>query len=200
MRLVRLFSSLLVLTTAAWLVACSAPKPAPQATPAGVWPQEGSRPGPVREGSGYAWSPKMDDSSGRLRSALFGSGSEVSQTTDQRLWLSLPVDAVFFKGRSAVAPSGGGYLDKVALALRDNPRAQVQIVGDADPGASANAALALDRAASARDWIVSRGVPASRIVVANRNARPGPVGDARRLDILIGERAATSTTSTLPSR
>lgn len=191
MRFVRFFSSLVALTTAAWLVGCSSPKPAPQATPAGVWPQEGGRPGPVRDGSAYAWTPKMDDTSQRLRSALFGSGADVSQTTDQRLWLSLPVDAVFSKGRSAVAPSGGGNLDKVAQALRDNSRAQVQIVGDADPGASANAALALDRAASARDWIVSRGVPASRIVVASRNTRPGPAGDSRRLDILIGERATT---------
>jgi outer membrane protein OmpA-like peptidoglycan-associated protein len=197
MQRVRLFSSLVVLATVATLVACSSPKPAPQATPAGVWPQDGGKPGPVRDGSGngsgYAWSPKMDDTSQRLRSALSGSGSDVSQTTDQRLWLSLPVDAVFFKSRSAVAPAGGGHLDKVALALRDNPRAQVQIVGDPDPGASANAALALDRAASARDWIVSRGVPASRIVVASRSPRPGPVGDVRRLDILIGERAVPAT-------
>jgi outer membrane protein OmpA-like peptidoglycan-associated protein len=192
MRFVRLLSSLLFLATAAWLVACSSPKPAPQATPAGVWPQEGGRPGPARDGSAYAWTPKMGDTSQRLRGALFGSGIDVSQTTDQRLWLSLPVEAVFPKGRSAVVPGATANLDKVAQALRDNSRAQVQIVGDADPGASGQAALALDRAASARDWIVSRGVPASRIVVASRNARPAAENDTRRLDILIGERAATT--------
>jgi outer membrane protein OmpA-like peptidoglycan-associated protein len=188
MRFVRLFSSLLFLASAAWLVACSSPKPAPQATPAGVWPPESGRPGPARDG-GYAWSTKLDDTAQRLRGGLFGSGADVSRTTDQRLWLSLPVDAVFNKGRSAVSPTGGSHLDKVAQALRDNSRAQVQIVGDTDPGASANAALALDRAASARDWMVSRGVLASRILVASRNTRPGPGDDARRLDILIGERA-----------
>jgi outer membrane protein OmpA-like peptidoglycan-associated protein len=192
MRFVRLFSSLLFLATAAWLVGCSSPKPAPQATPAGVWPQEGGRPGPARDGSAYAWTPKMGDTSQRLRGALFGSGIDVSQTTDQRLWLSLPVETVFPKGRSAVVPGATANLDKVAQALRDNSRAQVQIVGDADPGASGQAALALDRAASARDWIVSRGVPASRIVVASRNSRPATATDARRLDILIGERATTT--------
>lgn len=195
MRFVRFFSSLVLLTSAAWLVACSSPKPAPQATAAGVWPQEGGRPGPVRDGSSFAWSPKMGETSQRLRGALFGSGIDVSQTTDQRLWLSLPVETVFPKGRSAVAPGATAHLDKVAQALRDNQRAQVQIVGDADPGVSANAALALDRAASARDWIVSRGVPASRIVVASRNARPNTASDARRLDILIGERATSTTTT-----
>lgn len=192
MRFVRLFSSLLFLATAVCLVACSSPKPAPQATPAGVWPQEGGRPGPVRDGSAYSWTAKMGETSQRLRGALFGSGIDVSQTTDQRLWLSLPVETVFPKGRSAVMPGATANLDKVAQALRDNSRAQVQIVGDADPGASGQAALALDRAASARDWIVSRGVPASRIVVASRNARPGPATDTRRLDILIGERVTTT--------
>jgi outer membrane protein OmpA-like peptidoglycan-associated protein len=197
MRSVRLFSSLVSVVAAACLVACSSPKPAPQATPAGVWPPADSaatttttttRPGPVRDSAGYTWSPQMGDTSQRLRGALSGSGIDVSQTTDQRLWLSLPVEAVFPKGRSAVAPGGAANLDKVAQALRANTRAQVQIVGDADPGAS-GAALALDRAASARDWIVGRGVPASRIVVANRSTRPGVAADARRLDILIGERA-----------
>jgi outer membrane protein OmpA-like peptidoglycan-associated protein len=190
MRFVRLFPTLLPLAAAACLVACSSPKPAPQATPAGVWPpaDAAARPGPVRDSAGYTWSAQMGDTSQRLRGALSGSGVDVSQTTDQRLWLSLPVEAVFPKGRSAVAPGGAANLDKVAQALRANTRAQVQIVGDADPGAS-GAALALDRAASARDWIVGRGVPASRIVVANRSARPSASTDTRRLDILIGERA-----------
>jgi len=192
MRFVRLFPSLVALVAGLWLAGCSSPKPAPQATPAGVWPQDGSaRPGPVRDNAGFTWSPEMGATSQRLRGALLGSGVDVSQTTDQRLWLSLPVETAFPKGRSAVTPGAAANLDKVAQALRANTRAQVQIVGDADPGAS-SAALALDRAASARDWIVGRGVPASRIVVASRSSRPGATTEARRLDILIGERATTT--------
>ncbi len=193
MRFVRLFSSLTALATVTFLVACSSPKPAPQATPAGVWPQDsaGARPGPVRDNAGFTWSPEMGATSQRLRGSLIGTGIDVSQTTDQRLWLSLPVETVFPKGRSAVVPAAAANLDKVAQALRANTRAQVQIVGDADPGAFGSA-LALDRAASARDWIVGRGVPASRIVVANRSTRPGATPEARRLDILIGERATAT--------
>lgn len=178
------------------LAGCShAPQPAPSAKPAAAWPpaetaaaSTAAKPGPVRENAAYAWTPKMDATSQQLRSALQGSGADVTQTTDQRLWLSLPVDAVFAKGRSAIAPAGTGSLDKVALALRGHARAQVQIVGDADAG-GASAALALDRAASARDWMVARGVPATRIAVASRTPARGGPADARRLDILIGERA-----------
>jgi outer membrane protein OmpA-like peptidoglycan-associated protein len=192
MRFVHLFSSWVALAAALGLAACSSPKPAPQATPAGVWPQDGSaRSGPVRDNAGFIWSPEMGATSQRLRGALSGSDVDVSQTTDQRLWLSLPVETAFPKGRSAVTPGAAANLDKVAQALRANTRAQVQIVGDADPGAS-GPALALDRAASARDWIVGRGVPASRIVVANRSTRPGLTPEARRLDILIGERATAT--------
>ena len=184
---------------AAIVAGCShSPQPAPAVKPAEAWPPPESaagtasaKPGPAREGSGYAWTPQMDATSQQLRSALRGSGADVTQTTDQRLWLSLPVDTVFAKGRSAIAPAGSGSLDKVALALRGHARAQVQIVGGADAG-GANPALALDRAASARDWMVARGVPATRIAVASRTPRPG-APDTPRLDILIGERTVPIT-------
>ena len=173
------------------LASCSSPKPAPQATPY-VAQDAAAAPGGVpRPGGAFVWTTAMADTSQRLQSALRSSDMAVSQTTDQRLWLSLPADKAFDKGRSAVKPGAAANLDQVALALRANTRAQVQIVGDPD-ALSANGAgnaLALDRAASARDWIVGRGVVASRIVVASRNAKTGPQADGPRLDILIGERS-----------
>ena len=135
----------------------------------------------------------MDDTSQRLRTALQGSDVTITQTTDQRIWLSLPVEAAFPKGRSAVTTGAAASLDQIALALRSNARAQIQIVSDADAKDTGptSEALALDRAASARDWIVGRGILASRVVVARRDARPPAQPDAHRLDILIGERSAT---------
>lgn len=178
-----------------WLAGCSTPKPAPQTTPyvaqdAAAASGSSARP----TAAAYTWSPTMADTSRRLEAALRGSGMAVSQTTDQRLWLSLPVDAAFDKGRSAVKPAAAASLDQVALALRTNTRALVQIVGDPDTlvASPAGTALALDRAASARDWIVGRGVVASRIVVASRNAKSNPPADAPRLDILVGERGAAA--------
>ena len=95
-------------------------------------------------------------------------------------------------GRAAVKAPASGWIDKVALALRNHPQAEVQVVSDSDGSGSESAAkaLALDRAASARDWMVARGVPATRIAIASRGTRPGAT-DPRRLDILIGERAPT---------
>ena len=193
---------LLPATLVLWLGACStpAPKPAPRATPyvvqdAAAPPAAPASAGTARPTNGiYAWSPAMDDTSQRLQGALRGSDVALSQTTDQRLWLSLPIDAAFAKGRSAVKPGAAASLDQVALVLRSNARAQVQIVGDPDTLAAGagGSALALDRAASARDWIVARGIVASRIMVASRTARTGPPADAPRLDILIGERAGAA--------
>jgi outer membrane protein OmpA-like peptidoglycan-associated protein len=70
----------------------------------------------------------------------------------------------------------------------------LRIVGhtDASGSAAANDALSLDRAASVRDWLVARGVPAPRISVAGRGARDAGLGGAagdRRVEILIGEPA-----------
>ena len=180
-----------------WLAGCSTPKPAPQATPyvaQDAAAASGSSARPAVAAVAYTWSPTMADTSQRLETALRGSGMAVSQTTDQRLWLSLPVDAAFDKGRSAVKPAAAASLDQVALALRSNTRALVQIVGDPDTlvASPAGTALALDRAASARDWIVGRGVVASRIVVASRNAKSNPPADAPRLDILVGERGTAA--------
>jgi outer membrane protein OmpA-like peptidoglycan-associated protein len=168
---------------------CSAPKQAPQATPY-VAQDAAAAPGGVPRNAGYSWTTSMNDSSQRLQGALRGSAASVSQTTDQRLWVSLPIDAAFARGRSAVKPAATAALDQVALALRANARAQVLIVGDGDVVGAGASALALDRAASARDWMVARGVFAGRIVVASRNARGGtPAGDGPRLDVLIGEHA-----------
>ena len=187
---------------ALWLTGCAAPRVAPPTVPPPVAPAPGSAaavavapPGASAAApagsSPYVWSDKMDAAANRLRSALLGSGVEVSQTTDQRLWLSLPGEATFAAGRSAVKPSAGQWLDQVAAALRAVPQAEVQIVGNPDmtaSGVSGNTALALDRAASARDWMVALGVIPSRMAVSGRALR-APVAQAR-LDVLIGERAA----------
>ena len=141
-------------------------------------------------GALYVWTDKLASSAQRLRSSLQGKDVAVSQTTDLRLWVSLAADAAFAPGRAAVKPTATPWLDQVAVALRELPRAEVQIVSDADAGGNENSArvLALDRAASARDWLVVRGVPPQRIAVAGRNGRAAAAPELRRLDILIGER------------
>ena len=130
-----------------------------------------------------------DPTRAKLRSALAGSGAEVSQTPDQRLWIALPGEAVFPAGRSAVTPAAGAWLDKIAAALRGLPRAELQIVGPTDARGAGGQALALDRAASARDWMVVRGVAAQRMAVSGADPRGRAPAVDGRLHILAGERA-----------
>lgn len=182
--------------TAALLAGCAAPPPvAPPTTPTVTntpAPPTDAVGAPIRATRGYVWSPQMDDTARRLRGNLSG-GASVAQTTDQRLWISLPTAEAFAAGRSALTPSGSAWLDRVALALRENRRAEIQIVGSSDPALRGNAAetLAMDRAASARDWMVARGIAAPRMSVAGVAARAAaaPPAEGGRLDILIGERS-----------
>jgi outer membrane protein OmpA-like peptidoglycan-associated protein len=169
-----------------WLAGCAAPSvPVPPPT---VPPPVSAAPTPApAPSSGWTWSSRLDVAAQRLRDQFQGSGVEVAQTTDQRLWLSLPGAETFPPGRSAVTKPAGAWLDQVALALRGMPQAEVQIVGQPD-GQSANTALALDRAASARDWMVMRGVPARRVAVSGQGTRGRAKTAENRLEILIGER------------
>lgn len=169
------------LSTALMLGGCALPKVSTPALP----PPVSAAPLPAAPAGAWVWSPQIDSAGSKLRSGLFGSGADVSQTSDQRLWISLPADTTFAAGRSAVTPAAGAWLDQVAASLRAMPRAEVQIVGPVD--AKGGAALAVDRAASARDWMVMRGVPARRIAVSGQAPRGRNPGEGR-LDILIGER------------
>lgn len=157
----------------------------PQAPAPVVPPPVGAAPLPAAPSGAWVWTPQLESAGARLRASLFGSGADVSQTSDQRLWISLPADDSFAAGRSALTPAAGGWLDKVAATLRTLPRAEVQIVGP--PDRRGGAALALDRAASARDWMVMRGVPARRMAVSGQAPRGRHPGEGR-LEILVGER------------
>jgi len=177
------------LVAALALAGCAAPPPVP---PPNVPAPVSAAPLPAAppSGSAWVWSPRMDSATQRLRDGLSGSGVEIAQTTDQRLWLSLPSAEAFPLGRSALTRPAGAWLDQVAQALRNVPQAEVQIVGQPDARQAGGSALALDRAASARDWMVMRGVPARRVTVSSQTSKSRTPDAESRLDILIGERAA----------
>jgi outer membrane protein OmpA-like peptidoglycan-associated protein len=174
------------LVAALVLGGCAAPPPV---APPSVPPPVTAAPLPsAPSASGWVWSPRMDDAAQRLRGGLSGDGVEVAQTTDQRLWVSLPSAEAFPLGRSALTRPAGAWLDQVAQVLRGVPQAEVQIVGQPDARQGGGSALALDRAASARDWMVMRGVPARRVTVSGQTAKSRTPDAESRLDILIGER------------
>jgi outer membrane protein OmpA-like peptidoglycan-associated protein len=174
----------------------------PVALPAGGANAAGSAPGATYGGApatGFAWSPAMASSFDKLGTALRGSGATVAKTTDQRLWITLPGDLAFEPNRSALKPEARALLDKVVVSLRGLDTAQFRVVGhtDAKGSPAANDALSLDRAASTRDWLVARGMPAPRIAVAGRGSREPVAGNDdeadrarnRRVEILVGDPA-----------
>jgi len=184
------------------LAGCSSP---PKEVPKVSTSAPGSAPGPVYGQplpAGTQPSPQMDHAERELSQSLRGSQVTVNRTTDGRLWLTLPGDLSFEPNRSALKPGARAVLDKLVVALRNLPSAELRIVGhtDAKGAGDGNDALSLDRAASTRDWLVARGLLASRISVAGRGARDplasndNDAGRAanRRVEILIADRVKAS--------
>ena len=91
-------------------------------------------------------------------------------------------------------------LDQFAQGLSQQPSMEVRIVGHTDNTGSdaVNNPLSVNRAQSARDYLVSRGVNSSRISIDGRGSRE-PIADNntesgrarnRRIEIFLAERAA----------
>jgi outer membrane protein OmpA-like peptidoglycan-associated protein len=156
--------------------------------------------GAVGAGGGYIWSKKMQDQKAAMEQATAGTGVAVSQTTDNRLKLDIPSDVSFDVGRSAIKPNFAPILNQFATSLNQNPVTTVTIIGHTDnTGSDAiNNPLSIDRADSARDYLVSRGVARTRIATDGRGSRE-PVADNatqqgrdknRRVEIYVAEQVA----------
>jgi outer membrane protein OmpA-like peptidoglycan-associated protein len=96
----------------------------------------------------------------------------------------VPTRHAFEPGRAAVKPALAAVLDQFAIGFRPYAASTELRVGAPDND-KATAKLVRERAASARDYLVSRGVPASRIVEAGATAAPG-------LELLVSDRPLNS--------
>ena len=149
---------------------------------------------------GYIWSQKMQEQKAAMEKATAGTGVGVTQTADNRLKLDIPADISFDVGRSAVKSNLAGVLNQFANTLNANPVTSVAIVGHTDSTGSdaVNNPLSLDRANSARDYLIARGVAVARFSTEGRGSRD-PVADNstaegraknRRVEIYVAEPAA----------
>ena len=148
---------------------------------------------------GYVWSRQMEDKKRQMEQATAGTGAVVTQTADNQLKLSIPNDISFATGRHDIQPRLMPILDQFAQGLNQQPSMEVRIVGHTDnTGNDAiNNPLSVNRAQSARDYLVSRGVASQRISIDGRGSRE-PMADNtteagrarnRRIDIFLAERA-----------
>lgn len=146
---------------------------------------------------GYVWSQRMERQKTDMENAMASSGVVVTQTQDNRLKLDIPSDISFDTGRSDIKPQFAPLLDQFANSLRNNPNTDVVIVGHTDnTGTDAiNNPLSVNRAASTRQYLSSRGVNVSRIQIDGRGSYQPVASNAtadgrarnRRVEIFVGE-------------
>ncbi|MGJ7509524.1 OmpA family protein [Variovorax sp. GT1P44] len=147
---------------------------------------------------GYLWSQRMESQKRQMEAATRGTGVAVTQTPNNELKLAIPSDISFDVGRAAIKPNFSPILDQFATGLRNNPNADVRIIGHTDStGTDAiNNPLSIERAAATRDYLVARGVPPTAFRIEGRGSRE-PVADNstdagraqnRRVEIYVGER------------
>ncbi|WP_313070715.1 OmpA family protein [Melaminivora sp.] len=148
----------------------------------------------------YIWSQRMENQRREMQAATQGTGVTVTQTSDNRLKLDIPSDISFATNRADIQSNFRPILDRFAEGLRNNPNAEVRIVGHTDAtGTDAiNNPLSLERASSTRDYLTSRGVSGARVHVEGHGSRePVASNDTadgrarnRRVEIYVGERGA----------
>ena len=147
--------------------------------------------------AGNVWSKKMEAQKREMEQATAGTGVEVSKTDDNRLKLEIPSDISFDTGRSDIKANLRPILDKFATGLQGNPAAKVNIIGHTDNTGSdaVNDPLSVNRAASARNYLVGKGVASNRISIDGRGSRePIAANDTaenraknRRVEIFVAE-------------
>jgi outer membrane protein OmpA-like peptidoglycan-associated protein len=148
---------------------------------------------------GYIWSTQMQKKKAEMEQATAGTGVAVTQTPDNQLKLSIPSDISFDTGSAEIKPNLRPILDQFAQGLSSQPNTEVRIIGHTDSTGSdaINNPLSVNRAASARNYLVARGVNGQRIQIDGRGSYE-PVADNntaegrsrnRRIEIFLAERA-----------
>ena len=146
----------------------------------------------------YIWSSNLEKQRRDMQAATQGTGVGVTQTADNQLKLDIPSDISFATGRADIESNFRPILDRFAEGLRNNPNAEVRIIGHTDSTGSdsINNPLSLDRAESTRNYLTARGVSGARIHVDGRGSREPIASNAsndgrarnRRVEIFVGER------------
>jgi outer membrane protein OmpA-like peptidoglycan-associated protein len=148
-------------------------------------------------GAGYLWSQRMEEQKKQMESATAGTGVQVSQTEDNRLKLNIPSDISFDTGKSDIKSGFKPILDSFATGLINNTSTNIMIVGHTDNTGSdaVNNPLSVNRAASTRDYLVSKGIALNRIHIDGHGSRepvasndtPENRADNRRVEIFVME-------------
>lgn len=147
-------------------------------------PPAAARPAPAASGPGAA-SPvppraTLVAEQKRLSELFKGTPVVFSMQADGSLKVDVPLSFCFDRGAFVVKPPLAAVLDRLARSQRgETTRLRVKASGDT---AASGPNLARDRAASSRDYMVARGVLASRVLLAS-----GAPGEG--VEIVVSEAA-----------
>jgi len=126
-------------------------------------------PGPERGSGGEAPShPSLAEEQRRLADLFKGTPVVFALQKDGSLRVSVPLRYSFDHGRHAVKPPLGAVLERVAKSQRAEPT-RLSVIAPTDTGTK-GLLLATERASSARDYMVARGVPATRFSISAAGA------------------------------
>lgn len=149
--------------------------------------------------AGNVWTKRQEEQKRQMEEATAGTGVAVTQTADNRLKIAIPSDVSFDVGRADIKPNFRTVLDTFATSLVNNPRSNVTIIGHTDSSGSdaVNNPLSLNRAASVRDYLSTRGVASSRVAIEGHGSREPLVANDtaanraknRRVEIFVAEPA-----------
>lgn len=150
--------------------------------------------------AGNVWTKRQEEQKRQMEEATAGTGVAVTQTADNQLKLDIPSDISFDVNRADIKPNFRAILDTFATGLSNNPSSNVTIIGHTDSSGSdaINNPLSLNRAASVRDYLVTRGVASSRVTIDGRGSReplvandtPANRAKNRRVEIYVAEPAS----------
>ncbi|AVR96167.1 OmpA family protein [Pseudoduganella armeniaca] len=152
--------------------------------------------------AGNIWSKRMEAQKKTMEQATQGTGVQVTQTADNRLKMEIPSDISFDTNRADIKSNFRPILDRFATTLNENPATTVTIIGHTDSTGSdsINQPLSIERASHTRDYLATKGVSPTRIVVEGRGARE-PIASNddnsgrarnRRVEIYVAEAAPRS--------
>jgi len=148
---------------------------------------------------GYIGSNQMAQKKAAMEQATAGTGVDVMQTADNQLKLNIPSDISFDINSAVIKPNLRPILDQFAQGLSNQPNTEIRIIGHTDSTGSdaINNPLSINRAASARNYLVARGVNSQRIQIDGRGSYE-PIADNatmdgrarnRRIEMYLAERA-----------
>lgn len=148
---------------------------------------------------GYIWSTQMQKKKAEMEQATAGTGVDVTQTADNQLKLNIPSDISFDVNSAEIKPNLRPILDQFAQGLANQPNTEIRIIGHTDSTGSdaINNPLSINRAASARNYLVARGINSQRIQIDGRGSYEPIANNAtmdgrarnRRIEMYLAERA-----------